>query len=269
MKRFLFILLLAPHACMLAQVSNLIASSSSLAQTSVADSRSWSAFQTPAALARYSRNELAFLFDNRFFIKELSNKSLQAAFVTDKVNVGLAFSHFGYSLYHEMMAGVGLARNFADKFSIGVQFNYYTSYFAADNLYRSAILGQAGLMLFLSPKFHVGFHSFNPFQTHLKSEYSYKRLPSVYSLGLEYFMSERFTCRMQGDREIASNYRLALSFDYRFPELIMVKLGAYASQYLVPCLGLRIDLLSFAFDLNCELHPVLGLNSLGMITYKF
>ena len=268
-KSILLLLFLLSAEYTFSQIANIISSSSSIAQTSVADSRSWAAFHNPAAFGNYTQHEFAFLYENRFFIKELSNKSAQAVIATDLVNVGVSFSHFGYSIYHEMMAGVGLARNFSDKFNIGVQFNYYTTYFAADNQYRGALLGQIGLSFQLSPKLNLGFNTFNPFQTNIKTEYVTKRLPSVYSLGTEYFFAENLRWHTQVDKEISSNYRFATGFDYRLADQFAVKLGGYASKYFVPCLGFGMDLSSFTFDLNCELHPILGLNTLGMIRYKF
>ena len=269
MKKSLLLLSFLPFGYALSQVSTMISASSSIAQTSVADSRSWTAFQNPAAIGNYTQHELAMLFENKFFIKELSNKSAQALLATNLVNVALSFSHFGYSLYHEMMAGLGLARNFFDKFNIGVQFNYYTAYFAADNRYRGTLLGQVGLQFHFSPKFHLGFNTFNPFQTNLKTEYAQQRLPSVYSLGTEYFFTDDFVWRSQIDREVSSNFRFATGFDYRMLEKITLKIGGYGNEYFIPCLGFGADFSSFLFDLNCELHPVLGLNTLGMLKYKF
>ena len=268
MKKLLPLLLLLVAQCAYSQIANNISSSSSVAQTSVADSRSWTAFHNPSAYGNYTQHEFAFLYENRFFIQELSNKSAQAVIATDLVNVGLSFSHFGYSIYHEMMAGIGLARNFSNKFSLGVQFNYYTQYFAADNQYRGTLLGQVGLQYRLSKSFNLGFTTFNPFQTNIQTDYVQVRIPSIYSLGTEYFFSDDLVWRTQIDKEISSNYRFATGFDYRLLEKITFKLGGYGFEYFVPCIGFGIDVSSFTFDLNCELHPILGLNTLGMIRYK-
>ncbi|MDR1585695.1 MAG: hypothetical protein LBS07_05955, partial [Prevotellaceae bacterium] len=111
--------------------------------------------------------------------------------------------------------------------------------------------------------------AFNPFQTNLPTEYAQQRLPSVYSLGTEYYFSEDLAWRTQIDREISSNYRFATGFDYRLLKQITIKTGGYGFEYFVPCLGFAADFSGFVFDLNCELHPVLGLNTLGMLTYRF
>jgi len=48
-----------------------------------------------------------------------------------------------------------------------------------------------------------------------------------------------------------------------------VKLGAYDSDYLVPCIGMGFNAGSFLVDLNCELHPLLGLNTMAAVKYRF
>ncbi len=220
-------------------------------------------------LGNLQQTELGIQLDNRYLLKELSTKSLQFAYASNLINAGLSFSYFGYSLYHEMIAGLSLARNFSDKFSMGVQFNYYTSYFVASNTYKATLLPQVGLSVQLSPVFNIGFQTFNPFQSNIQAEYVLKRIPSIFSLGTAYYFSPEFVWRTQIDKEISSNYRFATGFDYQMLDSIKIKLGAYGSDYLVPCLGLGFNSGQMFVDLNCELHPLLGLNTMASMKYKF
>lgn len=251
------------------QISNIIPSSSSIAQTSVSDTHSWTAFNNPAILGYLEKSEMGLQFENRYLLSELSTKSVQLALPSNLMNVGISFSHFGYSLYHEMLLGLGFARNFSDKFAMGVQFNYYTTFFTASNSYRGAFLPQVGLSVKLSRNFSLGFNSFNPFQTNINTELAIKRIPSVFSLGTEYFFSPELVWRTQIDKEISSTYRFATGFEYQMLQNLNLKLGAYSSDYLVPCLGLGFKTGSFLIDLNCEMHPLLGLNTMAAVKYQF
>ena len=251
------------------QITDVLPSSSSIAESSVSDIRNRSAFSNPAMLGYLEMTEIGFQFENKFLIPELATKSLQAGFSTKLINVGFSFSHFGYSLYHEMLFGVGLARNFSDKFAMGVQFNYYTAYLAATNSYRGTLLPQFGLSVRFSPVFSMGFNTFNPFQTNIYTDFVVKRIPSLFSLGTEYYFSPELVWHTQVDKEVSSNFRFATGFEYQMIENLSVKLGAYGSDYLVSCLGFGLNFGSFLFDLNCELHPLLGLNTLAAVKYKF
>ena len=251
------------------QISTITPSASSIAQTSVADKNNWSTFANPAMLGYLEHPEFGFQFENRYLLNELSSKSAQIGFSSKLICTGISFSHFGYSQYHEMLAGVGFARNFSNKFAMGVQANYFTTYFSASNSYRGTFYPQVGLLVQLSPTFNIGFNASNPFQSTLKTEYVTKRLPSVFSLGTGYSFSPEFIWRTQIDKEVSSNYRFATGFDYQMLEKIKVKVGTYGSDYLIPCLGMGLKTGSFLIDLNCELHPLLGLNTFAAIHYRF
>jgi hypothetical protein len=270
MKKIIaLIIILSFCKILLSQISSIIPSSKSIAGTSVTNQKDWSGFTNPAHLGYLETTEIGLQFENRYLISELSTKSFQAGFATNLVNAGVCFSYSGYSLYHEMLVGLALARNFSDQFAMGVEFNYYSAYFVASNSYRGALLPQVGLSVKLSPSFSLGFNSFNPFQTNINTEYVVKRIPSVFSLGTGYFFSPELVWRTQIDKEVSSNYRFATGFEYQMIENLSVKLGAYGSDYLVPCLGFGFNSGSFLFDLNCELHPLLGLNTLAAIKYRF
>ena len=251
------------------QISNILPSSISIAQTSVSDSRNWTAFNNPAMLGYTQKIEAGVQFENRYLISQLSTKTVQFELPTNFVNTGLSFSHFGYSLYHEMIIGAGFARSFSDKFALGVQFNYYMAYFNASNSYRGALLPQVGLSVKLSPALNLGFNMFNPFQTNIQTEYVTKRLPSTFSLGSEYFFSTELVWRTQIDKEVSSNYRFATGFEYQMLQQFTIKLGAYGSDYLVSCIGFGLKTGLFRIDLNCDLHPLLGINPLASVKYIF
>jgi hypothetical protein len=220
-------------------------------------------------LGYLEKKELGINYNNRFIIPELSTKSIQLGLSSNLINTGFSFSHFGYSQYHEIMIGLGFARNFADKFAMGLQFNYLTCYFAASNSYRGALLPQIGLSVKISPVLNIGFNVNNPFQTNLKTEYSVKRIPSVFSLGTKYDFSPELVWRLQMDKEISSNYRFASGFEYSMLKSVSIKLGAYGSDYFVPCIGVGLNAGIFIFNLNCELHPILGINTSAAIKYHF
>lgn len=270
MKQILILVsLILATATVNCQLSTVIPSSSSLAETSVANTQNYSAFTNPSTLGYIAVSEFGFQVENKYLINELSTKSVQLALKSKYLNTSITFSHLGYSLYHEMLIGACFARNFGDKFSLGLAFNYYTAFYHASNSYRGAIVPQVGLTTKLSSKFSIGFSVFNPIQSTIKSEYTIKRIPSIFSLGTEYFFSPEFVWRTQIDKELSSNYRFASAFEYKMLKSATVKLGAYGSEYLVPCVGLGIKISTFHIDLNCETHPILGLTTFVGIKYKF
>lgn len=264
-------LLLSLSYALFGQIAPVVPTSTSAGNASVAVLSEWNSFQNLPALAHIENIEVSAQYENRFMLNELSTKSVQAGFNANFVNVGIAFSHQGYSIYNEMLAGVGIARNFDDKFSMGVQFDYYTAYFHAEDesRYRGALLAQFGVASEILEGFIIGFHTFNPFQTNIKTDYVTKRLPSVFSIGTGYHFAPNLVWLTQVDKEVSSNYRLATGFEYNMVKELTVKLGAYHSDYLVPSFGFGVHLGGFHFHLTGEMHPLLGFNSMGHLKYRF
>ncbi len=270
-KNITFLLSLICVFSLKAQMSPVVPNSISVANTSVAVLNEWNSFQNVTALAHVKKLELSTQYENKFMIPELGTSSVQAGFNAKYVNVGLAFSYQGYSLYNEMLVGLGLARNFGDKFSMGVQFNYYTSYFSSkeEGRYRGVVVGQLGASAHITPNFIVGFHTFNPFQNNIKTEYSEKIVPAVYSFGTNYAFNEKFRWLTQVDKEVSTDFRFASSFEYTMIDVLTVRLGASHSEYLIPALGFGVNMGRFHINVNGELHPILGLNSMANLKYRF
>ncbi len=271
-KTYLFLFILFTISNFVSgQIAPVVPSSTSIANTSVAVQNEWNAFQNTAALAHIEKAEVSVQYENRFLLKELSTRSIQAGMHTPYVNIGLSYSYHGYSVYNEMIGGIGLARNFGDMFSMGLQFNYYTAYFSAaeESRYRGTLLTQFGVSSKIFPKLTVGFHTFNPFQNNIKTENTIKRLPSIFSIGTNYEFAENLIWLTQIDKEVSSNFRFATGFEYTMIEQVTVKLGAYGQDYLVPAMGIGLHFGDFHFNLNGELHPQLGLNTLANLKYSF
>lgn len=261
----LYFLSLNTHA----QLASVLPTSVSIANTSVADTENWTAFANPANIGYVDQINLGFQYENRFLLSELSTKSLQFAVPTSIVNTAFSASYFGFSLYNEILLGLGFSRNFSNKFSLGVQFNYLTAYFRTPNRYYGSFFPQLGLNYALSTNFHIGFSAYNPFQSVIKSEYSNQALPSIFSLGGAYNFSPELVFRFQADKEISSDYRFAAGAEYEMLNFLTVKGGIYHNGYLVPCFGFKFNLGTFSFHLNAELHPLLGLVSLASVQYSF
>ncbi len=273
MKKILFfaIFFLFFLSSFFAQIAPVVPVSTSIANTSVAEKNEWNAFQNTASLAHIKKGEIAVQYENRFVVNELSTRSIQGGFSTKFANFGASYSYHGYSVFNEMIAGLGVARNFGDMFSMGVQLNYYSAYFSAaeESRYRGTVLAQFGVVSTVLPKLSIGFHTFNPFQTEIKTENYAKRLPSIFSFGANYAFSEDLKWLSQIDKEVSSNFRLATGFEYTMLKQITLKLGVYGSEFLIPALGFGFHFGNIYFTMNGELHPLLGLNTHGNIRYKF
>ncbi|MDD3079852.1 MAG: hypothetical protein PHH37_12225 [Paludibacter sp.] len=270
MKSFLFtIIMFCIYTNIFSQIENILPSPQTIAGASVANFHDYSVFQNPSNIAFAESNILLAQYENKFIIRELSRKGVSFTGHTNLLNYRFSFSHFGYSLYNEILLGAGFARNFANKFSMGLQFDYYTFYSGVDNKYRSAFFPQFGINVLISPVFYWGFQALNPFQTNIKCETTYKRIPSVYSLGFCYLPVSSVKLLIQTEKEVSSDFRLATGLEYTMKDFLTFKSGVYYTYYLVPCLGFSFKYSQIQFGLNTDIHPLLGLISNATLSYSF
>lgn len=270
MRQFLLLMVLfGQFSVAISQISVVVPRSPNAADAAVADRKMWTSFGNPANFAFAKSLEAGIEYQNRFMLKELAFRSANFVLPTQLVNIAAQASYFGYAQYNEILAGIGFSRNFSDKFSIGVQFDYLSAFFAAQNQYRGTLFPQVGLNFQLSKNIYLGFSTFNPFQTNIRSEYSEKRIPSVFSLGADFYFSPDVVARLQGDKEISSNFRFAAGVEYTMLNTLTLKVGAQYLQYIIPDIGFGVKFSNFSFTLNGEMHPALGLVTAAALKYRF
>lgn len=254
---FIFLLFLTPLFC---QIPSAIPSSSAIAQASVACKSDWSAFHNPAMMANKQSSEIGLQYENRFIIPELSTKTIQANYHNNFLDLGFMGSYFGFSVYNEITTGINFAKNFSSKFLMAIQFNLKSSYVQSDNKYRSVFFPQLGFAYNFNPKFCLGFEVFNPFAAATDYSILDKRLGSHFSIGSSYAISPEFVWLTHLSKELDHNYFASTGIEYQLIPLCKFKLGAYYLDYFVPCIGLGLSPDRFLLNLNCELHPLLGLS---------
>lgn len=231
----------------------------SIANTSVADTSTWVAFQNPACLAFSENLSVGLLAESRFRITIPATESLTLTFPSTVVNTGMSFRYSGFSVWHDVYSGIAFARNFADKFALGLQFCLNSAYAYQSDCYYHTFVMQAGLIIPVNSKLLVGFQTFNMFGASIKASLVTYPLPSVYSLGCNWKVKPGFNLRFQVDKESGQDYRFATGIDYQHTGKFLLQMGIYGNEYVVPVFGAGFRQGRFDFRLINELHPLLGL----------
>lgn len=250
------------------QTYEIMPSTYSVANASVADSKNYSAFQNPASSATIDGTQIGIQYNNKYIINALANKSLYIKTAINKLNIGIAATYSGYELHNELLTGILFSKNFNSYFQLGVQYNYYSVYLAEANKRYAAFFPQIGLIVKISPNVKIGFSTFNPGQQFIQLKYLKKQIPTVFSLGGDWKISDNLNFLFQTDKNISGNYRFAGGFEYDIKNLFTFKTGAYHTEYLIPTIGVGIKMKSFDFHLQTELHPILGLTTNAAIQYS-
>ncbi|KAB2829448.1 MAG: hypothetical protein F9K10_00295 [Paludibacter sp.] len=237
--------------------------------TPATDTRHRGLFLNPALHAPVKHPQLYAEYESRYSITELASKGLAFAYPFSHFTVTAEFRYSGFEAYHELLAGVAVARDFGGKFGMGLQLVSDSRYSVETDRYYTAFYPYLGLTVPLSPALLLGISTFNPFLKKMKYAAAERTMPSVYSAGLNVKITESVQWRLQADKEISNALRVGSAFDISVSGSVFFQAGVSYLHFFVPALGAGFLVRRWRFDLTATLHPLLGLSVAGGLGYHF
>lgn len=238
-----------------------------LANASAGLTGSWSVFGNQAGLAGISRPEVAVAIQNRFLVRELSDRVALFTFPVQSSNIAFSFYQFGELPFRQEKIGLAYARHVSPKISFGLQFSYFRFYLPEAN--RSA--GSAGLELgvqyLADPKLKLGLHITNPYQTSVKTYSGELKYPSGINLGFQYQVSEAFLWAFDVETQPEYRFRIKTGMEYGFRDKLFLRLGVASHPYLLSS-GIGFRLRRLMVDLGNSFHANLGNSPSVSLTYS-
>lgn len=219
-----------------------------------------------AAIAQINNAALGVYGERRFMLNELGNYIAAFALPTGSGNFGLKTGYFGSSDYNESQIGLAYGRKMGEKLDIGAQFNYnavrISGYGSA-----SAISFEIGTVFHLTDQLHLGIHANNPVGGKFGKDQE-EKLPSVYSFGAGYDVSERFFVSVELLKEEDQPVNVNVGLQYKLLSQLLARAGmetATSSAWA----GLGITWKVFRVDVTTTYHPQLGITPGLLILFNF
>ncbi len=150
----------------------------------------WSGFHNQAGLVHLNAAGAGVFYENRFMLKELSDKGVIAALPYGNSAFAISLRSFGYSAFSNSKAGLAYALKLSDKFSFGVQINYHSIRIGENYGTQHNVSFEGGFLYKYNQKLIFAAHVANPTRAKL-ADYNDERLPSILRLGVAYKFSEK------------------------------------------------------------------------------
>lgn len=176
-----------------------------------------------AALAEVKKACAGIYGERRFMLKELSNYSAALALPSKLGGFGLALYYFGGSQFNTSQVGAGYGKKLGDKIDIGIQFNFNGISIAGYGS-SSTISAEAGTIIHLTEKLHIGLHVYNPAGGKFGKNGS-EKLASVYSTGIGYEVSDKVFISTVIGKEEDQPVNINAGLEYRFADHFFSKTG--------------------------------------------
>ena len=246
--------------------SNIGAAESSMGGIGVASTDIWSASNNQAGLGFNHNFGAGFYYENRFLTKELSLNALTLVIPTSKGSFGANISYFGFSQYNEKKIGLAYGMALSERFAVGVQLDYLSTFIGNNYGTKSAYTFEVGLMSKLTDEITLGVHVFNPIRAKI-NDYNDERIPLMMKLGLQWKLSENFIAAAEVNSDIENELVFRGGLEYRIKKILYARIGLSNNPNIFS-FGVGLQLNNLRLDFSSSMHQVLGYSPQLSLIYQ-
>jgi hypothetical protein len=268
MKSFLLLFIIAP---ILATSSNgdgpIGVRSAALGHASSTLFDVWSARNNQGSLGFVRKTEVGAFYENRFFVKELSQSGFAVAAPIKKGTFGISYSSLGYNLYRESQATLSYGMKLSENVSAGIGVDYLNTKIADIYGQAHAFTGSFGLTAKILPQMVVSTHIYNPFRAKI-TNYNNEKIPTIFKLGAQYIFSKKVFIVAEAEKTSAKKINIKGGIEYNPSSLIYLRVGgsSYPTQ---AAFGLGVNYNGLKIDMSTSYHNVLGFSPQIGLSYAF
>lgn len=269
MKPLLILTLLLSPICVLSSNGDgpIGARSSSLGHASSCLIDIWSSRNNQGSLGFVRRAEVGAFYENRFFVKELTQSGFAVVAPIKKGTFGLSYSSLGYKLYRESQVTLGYGMKLNDNISVGVAFDYLNTKIADIYGQAHAVTGSIGFTAKLLPQLVISSHLYNPFRAKI-TNYNNEKVPTIYKFGAQYIFSKKVFIVGEAEKTSAQKINIKGGIEYNPSSLIYLRVGgsSYPTQ---ASFGVGVNYNGLKIDLSSSYHSILGISPQIGLCYAF
>lgn len=220
-----------------------------------------------AALGIQKSAAIGVFGERRFMLEDLSNYSLAIVIPTGSGSFGVQGSRFGFSGFNETELGLGYGLSLGKKLSVGGRINYFSRQVPGYGN-ASVVNGEAGLLLYLTPKLTAGIHTYNPVAAKFGPDKD-EKLSSIYRVGIGYDISKVVFLAAEMQKKEDEPVSIISAIHYQFEKRFFAKLGISSeAANIFAAAGLLLND-QFRLDVFASHHRQLGFSPGISIQYSF
>ncbi len=241
------------------------ARSSSLGHASSTLFDVWSARNNQGSLAFVRQAEVGAFYENRFFIKELSQTGFSAVLPIKKGTFGLTYSSFGYKLYRESQVSLAYGMRLSERIGLGISLDYLNTKIADLYGQAHAITGSIGVTAKLTDQITFSSHIYNPFRAKI-TDYNKEKVPTIFKLGAQYTFSKKVFMIIEAEKTSVQKVNIKGGIEYNPTSIVYIRAGA-ATYPTQASFGIGVNYQGLKIDVSSMYHSILGLSPQIGISY--
>jgi len=229
----------------------------SLGNASVALISPFSVYHNQAALAWIKSISIAVDYRQPFLIDGFAEKAFAAVIPTPLSNFAFSVQQNGIPGYNESRFGFAMAKKLGERFSAGLQFNYFLVDFPEQGSSQGAFLIEFGVLYQTSNNIAIGLHIFNPSQASIESLNLKSKLPVSATAGISLKPSEDLLLVSAVSYCIDRPLSIRLGIEYQFSDCFFLR-GGISGKPIQHSAGFGYKSHYFETDFALVHHETLG-----------
>ena len=241
------------------------ASSISLGGTKQLIGDAYGVFNNAATLAWLKRPTFILASSNRFLLKELSGAGAGFAMPSKYGVFGFNVNYFGFNAYNRRQVGLSYIQKITEDIALSLKGDYMqTSITEYGN--HNSLTADVGVCIKVIKDLSFGMNVFNPFMVS-GGYYDDEKIPTEFSLGLNYSLSDRVLVVAEESKELNSPSRFHGGIEYKPGTKIFIR-GGVSTQPFEYAFGAGFILKNFAVDIASAYHAQLGYSPSLSLKYE-
>ncbi len=227
----------------------------------------WSTRNNQGSLGFIRKTEVGAFYENRFFVKELTQSGFAAAIPIKKGTFGICYSSLGYKLYRESQTTLSYGMKLNDNISAGIGFDYLNTKIADIYGKANAFTGSFGLLAKILPQVVISSHIYNPFRAKI-TNYNNEKVPTIFKFGAQYIFSKKVFIVAEAEKTSAKKINIKGGIEYNPSSLVYLRVGgsSYPAQ---ASFGLGVNYNGIKIDMCTSYHSILGFSPQIGLSYAF
>jgi len=216
----------------------------------------WSSFNNPALLS-YNQSFMAGVnYENRFFMSELSTRTIGVILPAGNASAGIHYSNFGYSNFRRESAGIASGLMLSENISAGIRLDYLSEKTSGEYDNHRHITFEAGITFTVPPGVIIGVKLFNPLPNSLRES----GMPSSLSAGAGLELGDALFAGAEAEMVTGGEINLRTGFEYEVVKSFWLR-GGFSTENSSFSFGLGYLLRSVRIDLSFATHEKLGVTT--------
>ncbi len=241
--------------------------SAALGHSSLCLADVWSTRNNQGNLGYIRKSEAGAYYENRFFIKELSQSGFAMAAPVKKGTFGLCYSLLGYKLYRQTHVTASYGIKLTEAVSVGVGIDFLSTKIADIYGQTQTFTGSIGITAKVLPQLTISSHIYNPFRSSLAS-YNNEKIPTIIKFGAQYIFSKKVFIVAEAEKISAKKINIKAGIEYNPSPLFFLRAGgsSYPTQ---ASFGIGINYHGLKIDMSSSYHSILGISPQIGLCYAF